>query len=75
MIINISNIKNIELLENCFYSQFDVIYSYIPIKKGKLNYVNKLVDCMKLGAYLVILHTIIKHERLKSISMFIYKKI
>ena len=67
-------INNIELLDNDFYKNFDIIYSYIPIKEGKCNYINKLVNCMKVGAYLVTPHTRVKDERLECIDMFVYKK-
>ena len=58
-----------------FYSEYDVIYSYSPLKEGMQLFVDKVIASMKIGAYLVLPFRIVRNRNMKLIGRGYYKKI
>lgn len=68
-------LKDIRLLDKEFYSDYDVIYCFKPLKEDFEEYINMVVDNMKLGAYIYTPNFFIKNSSLKRIGSFICQKI
>lgn len=68
-------ITNMEDLEPAFYKRFDVIYSYLPIKEGKQQYLDKIVTHMNVGSFILTPDTHIKDKRLIRLEEYFYKRI
>ena len=68
-----NDIKN---LDKEFYKNYDVIYCYRPLKDEELIiYINKVIEYMGVGNYLVIPNHKVKDNRLIKIDNDCYQKI
>lgn len=74
---SILNVINMDIqkypMEN--YKDYDVIYIYQPLKVGFTNYVNTVIENMKIGTILVTPMTIQNNPILKTVGLFMYQKI
>lgn len=68
-------IYNIEDLDEKFFEDFDVIYSYLPLKKNKEKFLKKVIKGMKINSLLYIPYNTINDSRVKEISNCCFKKI
>ena len=66
--------NNIENLSGEFYSNYDVIYSYLPLKEGREDYIRKIIENMKIGAYLMLPFYILKEENMEYKTNYCYQK-
>ena len=66
--------QNIKELDKEFYSDFDIIYSYKPLKDDFKDYVDLVIDSMKSGSFIVTPSFRIKNDKVKRIGQNIYKK-
>lgn len=67
-------IKDITKLEDNFYSDFDIIYAYRPLKNEFESYINKVVNNMKSGSYIFTPTFNINNKNLEEVSPYFYKK-
>jgi uncharacterized UPF0146 family protein len=65
---------NILELESSFFKEFDVIYSYRPLKKEFKEFIDNVIDNMKEGAYIVTPHFSIENNKVKQVDNFTYIK-
>lgn len=65
---------NIEDLENSFFKEFDVVYSYLPLKDNVQVFIDKVVESMKPGAYLVLPEIRPKNKNLVHVDGCYYRK-
>jgi len=76
-LVNVQIINcDIKLLSPYEYQTNDVIYIYSPFNEGFDEYVEMVVDSMKVGAYIMTpnVHQT-KNKSLKRVAHFLYKKI
>lgn len=66
--------NNIEDLSPEFYKDYDVIYSYCPLKDGQRDYINSIIEHMKPGAYLVLPFYMSRNKRVENIERYVYQK-
>lgn len=68
-------IDDINNLPEEFFSDFDFIYSYVPLKNGFKDFLNKVINNMKVNSYLFIPSYNIKNDNIIHIKDKLYKKI
>jgi len=57
------------------YKQYDVIYIYRPLKNGYNDYINLIIDNMKVGSILMTPMTLQNNPILKPVGLFMYQKL
>lgn len=67
--------QDIKELNKKFFSEFDVIYSYKPLKKEFKDYIDIIINNMKFGSYIMTPTFKIKNKSLINIEQDLYKKI
>jgi SAM-dependent methyltransferase len=67
--------QDIRTLEDTFYSDFDVIYTYTPFKDGFSEYIDVVINNMKVGGYLLSPFFSVTNESVIKVNNFLYKKI
>ena len=66
------SIKDIKELGVSYFKNFDVIYSYKPLKDDFEEYLNMVISGMKSGSYLLTPDFKIKNDKLNEIGEFLY---
>jgi len=67
-------IKDIQKLDPEFYSKFDVVYAYLPLKEDRQDYYQKVISNIKTGAYWFCPFQYFDQINLIEVHPFIYRK-
>ena len=67
--------EDITKLDEKFFNQFDVIYSYRPLKKEFKNFIDKVIKNMKQDSYLLTPTFIVDNDNVKDLDNYLYQKI
>ena len=63
--------EDIRNLKESVYGNFDVIYSYKPIKEGFDDYLNKVINNMKTGSFILTPDFHIENEKITLVDSFL----
>ena len=66
-----TEVQDIRKLKENIYESFDVIYSYKPIKKGFDSYLNKVINNMKKGSYILTPAHHIENKKVTLVDSFL----
>jgi len=68
--------KDIRKLDKDFYKDFDVIYSYQPIKNNNefQNYLSVVIDNMKIGSFLITPDFTVNNKLVIKLDNYLYQK-
>jgi len=68
--------KDIRKLSKDFYKDFDVIYSYQPIKNNNdfQNYLSVVIDNMKIGSFLITPDFTVNNKLVIKLDNYLYQK-
>jgi hypothetical protein len=57
------------------YKKYDVIYIYRPLKNGYDDYINLIIENMKVDSILITPMTLQNNPILKMVGLFMYQKL
>lgn len=76
LIQNTEEVINMDILNypSQNYKNYDVIYIYRPLKNGYDDYINLIIENMKVGSILITPMTLQNNKILKMVGLFMYQK-